>query len=225
MRSGCRTAYSMHAAPPCERPSSGKRSRSEAATIASRSATCASCERSCAFQSDNPQPRGSKRISWRPAERKRNQWRHTGLCQSNSRCDSQFADLTSGAPLPEVATARRTPSTDLMNRIVCCIGDTALRWRGSGAAAAKNTTPTGSDGAQCCRDRQSCSPHCREQAADQADRAGPDDAGGDERRADAQLEDQMAGGGAAAGSAHLMAVEEQPGDGRTDGATNESEQQ
>ena len=83
-----------------------------------------------AFQSDRPQPRGSKRISWRPAERKRNQCRHTGLCQSNSRCDSQFADLTSGAPLPEVATARRTPSADLMNRIVCCIEDTGMRWRG-----------------------------------------------------------------------------------------------
>ena len=54
-------------------------------------------------------------------DRKRNQCRHTGLCQSNSRCDSQFADFTSGAPLPEVATARRTLSADLMKRIVCCM--------------------------------------------------------------------------------------------------------
>src|SRR5512138_2083841 len=133
-------------------------------------------------------------MSWRPDERKRNQCRHTGLCQSNSRCDSQFADLTSGAPLPDVATARRTPSADLMNRMVCCMEDTALRWRqGPGAAATKNTTPTRSDGAQCRRDGQSCSPDCGQQAADQADRAGPDDAGGDERRTDAQLEDQVTG--------------------------------
>src|SRR5688572_1076226 len=176
--------------------------------MASRSATCAACERSSAFQSDRPQPRGSKRISWRPTERKRNQCRHTGLCQSNSRCDSQFADLTRGAPLPELATARRTPSADLMNRIVCCIEDTGMRWRGL-RAGAKNTTPTRSDGAQCSRDWQSGSPHCGEQAADEPDRDGPKDAGGDERRADAQLEDQVADGGAAAGSADLVPVEKQ----------------
>lgn len=34
---------------------------------------------------------------------------------------SQFADFTSGAPEPDVATASLAPSANVMNRIVCCI--------------------------------------------------------------------------------------------------------
>jgi hypothetical protein len=57
--SGWRTAYAIATGPPCEMPSSGKRSRPSESTTTSRSRTQASSENSSTCLSDNPQPRSS----------------------------------------------------------------------------------------------------------------------------------------------------------------------
>jgi hypothetical protein len=78
---------------------------------ASRSWTQRSKERSPTFQSVIPQPRSSNRTRRKWSERKRIQWRQTGLSQSYSRWVSQFEALTSRGPWPASAHASCTPST------------------------------------------------------------------------------------------------------------------
>jgi hypothetical protein len=46
-------------------------------------------------------------------------WLQTGLARSNSRWLSQFAALTMGGPLPQVAYAMRAPSCAVHSRICC----------------------------------------------------------------------------------------------------------
>src|SRR4051812_16195177 len=72
-----------------------------------------------ACQSDKPQPLGSYRIRQNFSIKRRNRGSQTGLCQSRWTCVSHVPDLTNGNPLPQVATARFTPSPDRQNLTSC----------------------------------------------------------------------------------------------------------
>ena len=110
----------MQAAPPCDTPSSGKRLQVRRLDDGFEIGDLRRVREIVDFPVGQAAAPRIETDQLPAGGQKRNQCRHTGLCQSNSRCDNQFADFTSGGPAPDVATARRTPS-DLMKRMVCCM--------------------------------------------------------------------------------------------------------
>src|SRR5438132_1577619 len=70
---------------PWKIPSNGNCSKPAAFTTDSKSRTQASNEKSGTFQSDRPHPLSSYLISVLSVDIVSSQWRHTGLCQSNSK--------------------------------------------------------------------------------------------------------------------------------------------